>query len=475
MDNNQNNHPNSNEQKKGGRNANRRGRYHRPNKNNKRPASAEQFTELPIEEKTIEPAEEITNAEKSAGNHNRHGKKNARYGGNREHGTQDGEKKKNDGSSRGRSHGHHTESRPYNPYEEPTKAEIELSELRARIVLKSADGSVPTAYGSATPSSPEAPVEAPATTMPEESMTADAPLSPAPDEPSPVTEACEKVEVVGVRFRSSGKMYYFDPHGIVAQKGDFAIVETTRGPEFGDICLGNCMVNAKDTVAPLRPVLRIATPEDIAINADNREKEKKAFSVCLEKIQAHGLEMKLIDAQYAFDHSKLLFYFTADGRVDFRELVKDLASVFRTRIELRQIGIRDEAKMLGGIGACGRPICCATFLPDFAQVSIKMAKDQNLSLNSSKISGVCGRLMCCLRYEEDVYLEEIRKTPANDTPVKTEDGIGVVISSNPLAGTVRVAFKDEPDTPPKQYHRDNVTVLSREKKTFEKNKNEENN
>ena len=285
-----------------------------------------------------------------------------------------------------------------------------------------------------------------------------------PDSPTAKTDSKKKVEVVGVRFRSAGKTYYFDPRGIRAKRGDCAVVETTRGPEFGDVCLGNTMVNADDTVMPLRPVLRIATPADIARNAENRKKEEEALTVCRQKILAHGLEMKLIDVQYAFDGSKLLFYFSAEGRVDFRELVKDLAGVFRTRIELRQIGIRDEAKMLGGIGACGRRLCCSTFLPDFAQVSIKMAKDQNLSLNSAKISGVCGRLMCCLRYESDVYTEEIKKTPANDTLVRTEDGVGVVISSNPLAGTIRVVMKDSPDTAPKQYHRDSVTVLGKNHK-----------
>ncbi|MBQ1230487.1 MAG: stage 0 sporulation family protein [Clostridia bacterium] len=267
-------------------------------------------------------------------------------------------------------------------------------------------------------------------------------------------------------------MYYFDPKGIRAKKGDCAIVETARGPEFGDVCLGNSMVRKQEIVAQLRPLIRLATEEDIAHNQENCKKEKEALSICQQKILAHKLEMKLIDAQYAFDNSKLLFYFSAEGRVDFRELVKDLASVFRTRIELRQIGIRDEAKLLGGIGACGRPLCCSTFLPDFAQVSIKMAKEQNLSLNSSKISGVCGRLMCCLRYESETYTEEIRRTPPHDATVKTEDGIGRVISSNPLAGTIRVLLRDDPDAPPKQYHRDQVTVLEKERRKPQERKNE---
>ncbi len=410
-------------------------------------------------------------ASRPQGNHNNHRNNNQRRG----KGGKDGENRQRFEANGGRNAGNNRYARekcPYSPYETPDKEEIALSELRAQIVLQAADGSVPTAYGStvspaastSVTKEPEA-IEALATenntmaTSPDE-----APMSPAPEEPTPVTEEAPKVEVVGVRFRSAGKMYYFDPHGITVQKGESVIVETTRGPEFGDVCLGNSMINVKDTVAPLRPLIRVATPEDIAHNAENREKEQAALGICQEKIRAHGLEMKLIDVQYAFDNSKLLFYFSAEGRVDFRELVKDLASVFRTRIELRQIGIRDEAKMLGGIGACGRTLCCSTFLPDFAQVSIKMAKEQNLSLNSSKISGVCGRLMCCLRYESEVYSEEIRRTPANDSTVRTEDGIGTVIGSNPLAGTVRVILKDSPDTTPKQYHRDNVTVLPKERR-----------
>ncbi len=281
----------------------------------------------------------------------------------------------------------------------------------------------------------------------------------------------EKIEVIGIRFRSAGKMYYFDPNGITLKIGDSAIVETARGPEFGDVCLGNSMVERSKTVTPLRPILRVATAEDIAHNLQNREKETEAFGICQKKIAEHKLDMKLIEAQYAFDNSKLLFYFSSEGRVDFRELVKDLASVFRTRIELRQIGIRDEAKMLGGFGACGRPLCCSTFLPDFAQVSIKMAKEQGLSLNSAKISGMCGRLMCCLRFETEVYAAENRLTPAIHSTVKTEDGIGTVISSNPLAGTIRVSLKDTPDAPPKQYHRDHVTLLSRDKQASQKEAN----
>ncbi|MBQ7383693.1 MAG: stage 0 sporulation family protein [Clostridia bacterium] len=269
------------------------------------------------------------------------------------------------------------------------------------------------------------------------------------------------VEVVGIRFKSSGKTYYFDPAGISASKGAHAIVETARGPEYGEVALANTYVSESDIVPPLRPLVRIATEADKKRNLENKEKEQQAFVTCNERILAHGLDMKLIDAQYTFDNSKLLFYFTSSGRVDFRELVKDLASVFKTRIELRQIGIRDEAKLIGGLGMCGRPLCCSLFLTDFGQVSIKMAKEQNLSLNSAKISGICGRLMCCLRYEHETYEYEIKRTPPVDSTVKTEDGIGTVTEISPLAGTVKVRLADKPDQPPKSYHRDNVTVISK--------------
>ncbi len=372
-------------------------------------------------------------------------------------GNRDGRNRQNRGKPR-----HERERSLYDPYEAPDKQEIELSELRARIVLQAADGSAPTVLGTPVKPTEKTPSEA------ELAEAANAAAAILDSEASLTDEGAAdespRVEVIGVRFRSSCKTYYFDPRGIRAAKGDFAIVETTRGPEFGEVRLANCMVKESDTTAPLRPVLRIATPADIAHNEENRVKEQEALAICREKVATYKLEMNLIDVQYAFDSSKLLFYFSAEGRVDFRELVRDLASVFRTRIELRQIGIRDEAKMLGGLGACGRALCCSTFLPDFAQVSIKMAKDQSLSLNTSKISGLCGRLMCCLRYESDVYAEEIKKTPSNDTLVRTEDGVGVVIGSTPLAGTVRVLLKDNPDTAPKQYHRDSVTVLGKEQK-----------
>lgn len=389
-----------------------------------------------------------------------------------------GAKKKNDGGQkhngehrRNNEHrnGDHGKKRRQNPnrgpeniYGTPTEDDVlTMEELRARIVLKAADGSVP-----AEDSTPKSDAEPVFDTVadPFDFPTGDAPMEPMPEDPEPVTDAeIERVEIVGIRFRSSGKVYYFDPKGIRLSRGDFAIVETARGPEFGEVSFGNRMVRKTSTVSPLRPVLRAATREDIAHNSENIQKEKQAMSVGQKKIEEHKLEMKLIDVQYAFDNSKLLFYFTADGRVDFRDLVKDLASVFRTRIELRQIGIRDEAKMLGGLGSCGRPLCCASFLSDFVQVSIKMAKEQGLSLNSAKISGLCGRLMCCLRYESEVYAEEIRRTPSNDSTVKTPDGIGTVVGSSPLAGTVKVVLKSEPDSPPKQYSRDAVTVLPKER------------
>ena len=274
----------------------------------------------------------------------------------------------------------------------------------------------------------------------------------------------EQVEVVGVRFKKVGKVYYFAPDGIQAKKGDFAIVDTARGPEFGEIFIANKFVGVSETVPPLRSVIRIATPDDVIRNEENNKKEKEAFAICLEQIAKHELDMKLVDAQYTFDNSKLLFYFTSAGRVDFRELVKDLASVFRTRIELRQIGIRDEAKLIGGLGACGRPLCCATFLSDFAQVSIKMAKEQGLFLNSSKISGTCGRLMCCLRYEQDTYEYEIARTPAVDSTVKTPDGIGTVTECHPLSGMIKVRIGDKDEQTLKIYHRDNVKVINSPKK-----------
>ena len=272
-------------------------------------------------------------------------------------------------------------------------------------------------------------------------------------------------EVIGIRFRTSSKVYYFDPCGIKYLQDSFAIVETARGVEYGYVAMSNKEVPVSELVLPLRPAIRPASSEDKEHYLENREKEGEAFLICNRKISEHGLEMKLIDTEYTFDNSKLLFYFTAETRVDFRELVKDLASVFRCRIELRQMGIRDEAKVLGGLGVCGRPFCCSVFLPDFAQVSIKMAKEQGLSLNSSKISGACGRLMCCLRFEHDTYFEEIQKTPSVDSVVMTPGGKGTVIESKPLIGMIKVRSFDNPDAAPVVYSRDDVKVLSEGKKS----------
>ena len=271
------------------------------------------------------------------------------------------------------------------------------------------------------------------------------------------------VSVTGVRFKPGGKVYYFDRGELEIKTGSYVIVDTARGEEFGEVAFGKRAVKESALVLPLRSVIRVATEQDIKHNAENKQKEEEAFKICLEKVQKHALDMKLIEAQYSFDNSKLLFYFTSANRVDFRELVKDLASVFKTRIELRQIGIRDEAKIMGGLGVCGRPLCCSTFLSDFVQVSIKMAKEQNLSLNSGKISGCCGRLMCCLSYEYKTYAEEGAKTPPVDSTVKTPDGVGTVTEANALAGTVKVRLNDKPDTPPVLYKRNDVTLISRPK------------
>lgn len=279
----------------------------------------------------------------------------------------------------------------------------------------------------------------------------------------------EDVEVIGIRFKEGGKVYYFAPNKNVAKITDYAIVETSRGLEFGKVACTNKTVSSAEVVPPLRPVVRIATEKDIKTNEENKKKEAEAIKICQEKVNSHGLEMKLIEAEYTFDTSKLTFYFTADGRIDFRDLVKDLASTFRTRIELRQIGIRDEAKLMGGLGVCGRAYCCNTFLPDFCQVSIKMAKEQNLSLNSAKISGACGRLMCCLRFEHESYIQEIRMTPPVDSTVKTPDGVGQVTEIAPLTGMVKVNINESI----KSYHRDNVKVLAMPKGKGKKNDEDE--
>ncbi len=267
------------------------------------------------------------------------------------------------------------------------------------------------------------------------------------------------IETVGIRFKEGGKIYDFDADGKQFDKGDYAIVETVRGMECGLVAKANHGTNEDDITKPLKKVIRAATEEDIKTLAENKEKEKEAFKTCEKKIAAHGLEMNLVDVEYTFDRSKLLFYFTADGRVDFRELVKDLASSFRTRIELRQIGVRDESRMVGGFGICGRPFCCNTFLNDFQPVSIKMAKEQGLSLNPTKISGTCGRLMCCLKYEQDTYEHLLRVTPKVGAIVDTPDGKGKVIENNLITGMLKVTLDRRPDAAPSVFHRHSVKIL----------------
>ena len=273
------------------------------------------------------------------------------------------------------------------------------------------------------------------------------------------------ITVIGVRFRQAGKVYYFDPQGLSVEKGQHVIVETARGVEYGDVVMGNREVDEEKVVLPLKPVIRITTPEDDEKEISNRLKEKEAFAVCLEKIKKHELDMKLIDAEYTFDNNKVLFYFTADGRIDFRELVKDLAAVFRTRIELRQIGVRDETKILGGIGSCGRPLCCHTHLSEFVPVSIKMAKEQNLSLNPTKISGVCGRLMCCLKHEEETYEELNRSLPNVGDYVNCPEGVkGEVQSVNVLRQLVKVIVEVNDAKEIREYRVDQLRFKRRFKK-----------
>lgn len=266
-------------------------------------------------------------------------------------------------------------------------------------------------------------------------------------------------EVIGVRFKEVGKVYYFDPNGIQMKKGDMAIVETARGVECGEVAMENREIEDKDIVHPLKKMIRKATQGDLKKVEENRKKERHAFEICEKKILDHKLEMKLVDVEYTFDNNKILFYFTADGRVDFRELVKDLASVFRTRIELRQIGVRDEAKMMGGLGICGRPFCCTSFLGEFQPVSIKMAKEQGLSLSPVKISGTCGRLMCCLKYEQAAYSDLLRTTPKNGAVVNTPEGRGVVVDVNLLTGMLKVRMDRAPEAAPMSFHAKQVKVI----------------
>jgi len=272
-------------------------------------------------------------------------------------------------------------------------------------------------------------------------------------------------EVTGIRFKRVGKIYYFDPGDLVLKAGDHVIVETSRGIEYGTVVIAKKSVTDDEIVPPLKKIIRIANVDDDKAIAKNKEMEKEAFRLCQEKIRKHNLEMKLIDVEYTFDHNKVLFYFTADGRVDFRELVRDLAGVFKTRIELRQIGVRDESKMMGGLGICGRQLCCNLFLSDFVPVSIKMAKEQNLSLNPTKISGTCGRLMCCLKHEQEAYESIIKSTPPVGSLVKTPDGKGQVTAVSLLKGIITVAVEKGDEKELKEYKVDELKIL---KKAFVK-------
>lgn len=269
------------------------------------------------------------------------------------------------------------------------------------------------------------------------------------------------VNVIGVRFKPAGKTYYFDPLDFDVKAGDEVIVETTRGLEFGNVVMGRKSLDTEQFTKPLKGVVRMATAEDKATYENNQELEKEAYKICLEKIQKHNLEMKLVEVEYTFDGNKILFYFTADGRVDFRELVKDLATVFKTRIELRQIGVRDEAKTLGSIGVCGRGLCCSQFLEEFAPVSIKMAKEQGLSLNPTKISGACGRLMCCLKYEQDTYEDLLKITPKQGALVETPDGNGTVEYVSLLKGIVKVKLDDENEKTLKDFDVSEIKVIKK--------------
>ena len=265
--------------------------------------------------------------------------------------------------------------------------------------------------------------------------------------------------VIGGRFKEVGKVYYFDPAGLTLKKGEKVIVETVRGIECGEVAMDNREINDEEIVKPLKKLIRTATNEALETVAANKAKEREAFVICHKKIANHGLEMKLVDVEYTFDGGKILFYFTADGRVDFRDLVKDLAGVFRTRIELRQIGVRDESKMLGGLGICGRPFCCGSFLGEFHPVSIKMAKEQGLSLNPAKISGACGRLMCCLKYEQVAYEHLLKITPKPGAIVETAEGAGTVTEMSLLTGWLKIKLHNNPDAPPKVFHRKDVKIV----------------
>ena len=334
--------------------------------------------------------------------------------------------------------------------------QIEITEETLEVIEKTAEVEAEAEAESETESAAEAEAEAESETE----SAAEAEAEPE-EEPAPAN----KVRVIGVRFRTAGKVYYFDPGEWKVVHGGHVIVETVRGIEYGTVVGLPMEIDARKVTQPLKEVIRVATPEDTETEILNRVKEREAYRICQEKIQAHGLDMKLINAEYTFDNSKVLFYFTADGRVDFRDLVKDLASVFRTRIELRQIGVRDETKILGGYGICGRPLCCHTWMSDFIPVSIKMAKEQNLSLNPTKISGVCGRLMCCLKNEADTYEELNRNLPKVGDEVRGNDGLsGLVESVNVLRQTMRILVEVDDEKEYHEYHVDDVTILRRRRR-----------
>ena len=292
-------------------------------------------------------------------------------------------------------------------------------------------------------------------------------------ETTPEVASAEPIEIVGVSFREAGKIYYFAPGELKLTEGSRVIVETARGTEMGTVKIPNKTVSTADIIPPLKPIMRVATEQDLERDMKNHELEMEAAIICKKKIAAHGLGMRLVAVEYTFDNSKLIFYFTCESRVDFRELVKDLASTFRTRIELRQIGIRDAAKLMGGLGICGRKYCCAGFLSDFVQVTIKMAKEQNFSLNSAKVSGACGRLMCCLRYEHEAYEDAIRVTPPVGSVVLTKDGEGTVVETKPLAGEIKVKLEGNEKDAPKLYSASDVKILRAPKHRKNKDEGEE--
>ena len=367
------------------------------------------------------------------------------------------------GSKRSRRNRRNRRERPFSDSSSSVPQPVDvLSDDAPSSIFSPASTRLDREYGFVTESTEELPVEYDETGAP---AAVDFDYIPGAQKvPEPTEEEkAEMTMVVGVKFRNSAHSYYFSPGKLKIGAGTAVLVETARGMEYGIVSFSNKYVRNSEITQPLREIVRIATAADTAQHQANLELEDQAFFQAKAQIERHGLDMKLIEAQYTFDNSKLLFYFSSDGRVDFRDLVKDLASQFHTRIELRQIGIRDEARMLGGLGACGRKLCCAGFLQDFVQVSIKMAKEQNLSLNSTKISGCCGRLLCCLHYEHETYEQEIARTPPVDSVVQTPDGIGVITSTNPLAATVRVMLKNEKgEVTQTVYPRDTVTVLPKD-------------